>query len=170
MSNHPETQPDLLERTAEATLWRRVELMQLTWPLPPAIPAATLILKDAQYVAGRIMQVDAGNVVEPLIVAGEAANITEEFVERDMFTNVPTGEVFSYARFAQMAYSFGWHLMEKDLARAAEAEREMARALADQSKQTAAREELDAAVRVALNPAPEDTSDPELGERRDSAS
>jgi hypothetical protein len=119
MTNTPEIQPDLLQRTAEATLWRRVELMQLTWPLPPAIPAATLVLKDAQYVAGRLMQVDAGNVVEPLIVAGEGANITEEFVVRDPFTNVPTGELCSYARFAQLAYSFGWHVMEKDIARAA---------------------------------------------------
>lgn len=134
MSNHPETQPDLLQRTAEATLWRRVELMQLTWPLPPAIPAATLVLKDAQYVAGRLSQIDAGNVVEPLIVAGEGANITEEFVVRDPFTNVPTGEVCDYARFAQLAYSFGWHVMEKDLARAS-AEAEAAAAAAQHAAQ-----------------------------------
>lgn len=164
-------EPDYAQSQATANIWRRISQILIVNPLAPGVPAATLQRDEVQLVNGRAIQTAVDQLVEPLIIAGPGANILEEFERRNPFTNASDGQSATYFDLLELLFSFSWHVMAKSDAARAEAERQMARALAEQAEETAAGKAAEAA---ALNPAPDDTSDPdpdpELGERRDSAS
>lgn len=113
-------EPDYAESQATANIWRRISQILISNPLAPGVPAATLQRDEVQVVNGRAIQTAVDQLVEPLVIAGEGANILEEFERRDPFTNAPTGRTATYADLLELLFSFGWHVMsKKDAARAA---------------------------------------------------